>query len=72
MPKPNVVAWFVLLTLFGAAPLLAEVHFYVADHHNKTVIKIKEDGTLLWAFPNNGHDVQLLKNGNVLIVTGEV
>jgi sugar lactone lactonase YvrE len=45
----------------------------VADHHNKTVIKIKQDGTLLWTFPNNnGHDVQLLKNGNVLIVTGEV
>jgi outer membrane protein assembly factor BamB len=61
------------LALFMAMPLLAEVHIYVADHHNKTVIKIKEDGTLLWAFPNNnGHDVQLLKNGNVLIVTGEV
>ena len=59
--------------LFGAIPVLAEVQIYVADHHNKTVIKIKEDGTLLWAFPNNnGHDVQLLKNGNILIVTGEV
>ncbi len=62
-----------LLALLVALPALAEVNIYVADHHNKTVIKIKEDGTLLWAFPNNnGHDVQLLKNGNVLIVTGEV
>lgn len=59
--------------LFTTLPLFAEVHLYVADHHNKTVIKIKGDGTLLWSFPNNnGHDVQLLKNGNILIVTGEV
>ena len=58
---------------FLLTPLLAEVHIYVSDHHNKTVIKNKEVGTLLWAFPNNnGHDVQLLKNGNILIVTGEV
>jgi len=27
----------------------------------------------LWSFPNNnGHDVQHLKNGNILIVTNEV
>ena len=46
-----------LLALFAALPALAEVNIYVADHHNKTVIKIKEDGTLLWSFPNNnGHD----------------
>jgi hypothetical protein len=46
-----------LFVLFLATLLLAEVHICVADHHNKTVIKIKEDGTLLWAFPNNnGHD----------------
>lgn len=52
--------------------LHAENHIYCADHNNKKLIKIKEDGTLLWEFPNNnGHDVQLLKNGNVLIVTGE-
>ena len=63
----------VLLVLAQVVPLGAETHIYCADHHNKTVIKIKEDGTLLWAFPNNnGHDVQLLKNGNILIVTGEV
>src|SRR5215475_6807016 len=50
-----------------------ETHIYCADHNNKRLIKIKEDGTVLWEFPNNnGHDVQLLKNGNVLIVTGEV
>jgi hypothetical protein len=53
--------------------LPAENHIFCADHNNKKLIKIKEDGTLLWEFPNNnGHDVQLLKNGNVLIVTGEV
>src|SRR5256885_928454 len=51
----------------------AEVHIYSADHSNKTLIKIKEDGSLLWSCPNNnGHDVQLLPNGNVLIVTGRV
>jgi outer membrane protein assembly factor BamB len=73
MKRPQASVWFALLFLFGAIPVLAEVQIYVADHHNKTVIKIKEDGTLLWAFPNNnGHDVQLLKNGNILIVTGEV
>jgi hypothetical protein len=50
-----------------------ERHIYCADHENKKLVKIKEDGTLLWECPNNnGHDVQLLKNGNVLIVTGEV
>ena len=70
MPKANIA---LLFALFVTMPMLAEVNIYVADHHNKTVIRIKEDGTLLWAFPNNnGHDVQLLKNGNVLIVTGEV
>jgi outer membrane protein assembly factor BamB len=73
MQRLTATAWFALLVLFGALPVEAEVNIYVADHHNKTVIKIKEDGTLLWAFPNNnGHDVQLLKNGNILIVTGEV
>src|SRR6476620_291540 len=50
-----------------------ETHIYCADHENKRLIKIKEDGTLVWDCPNNnGHDVQLLKNGHVLIVTGEV
>src|SRR5215475_13743939 len=50
-----------------------ETHIYCADHNNKRLIKIKEDGTVLWECThNNGHDVQLLKNGNVLIVTGEV
>lgn len=51
----------------------AEVHIYSMDHENGRLIKIKEDGTLLWDCPNrNGHDVQLLPNGNLLIVTGEV
>jgi hypothetical protein len=52
---------------------LAEVHIYSMDHETGRLIKIKEDGTLLWDCPNrNGHDVQLLPNGNVLIVTGKV
>src|SRR6266403_628305 len=50
-----------------------ETHIYSADHENKRLIKIKEDGTLLWDCPNNnGHDVQLLANGNVLIAAGKV
>ncbi|MGD9634612.1 MAG: hypothetical protein AB7G28_17840 [Pirellulales bacterium] len=59
---------------FGPAPFACgERHIYCADHENQRLIKIKEDGTLLWDCQNNnGHDVQLLKNGNVLIVTGEV
>ena len=37
------------------------------------VVGSDEDGVLLWDCPNNnGHDVQLLPNGNVLIVTGKV
>lgn len=65
-----VVIGFSLCQFVGAR---AETHIYCADHNTKRLIKIKEDGTLLWDCPNNnGHDVQLLKNGNVLIVTGEV
>jgi len=46
----------------------AERHIYVADHTVKKVLKITNDGTVLWEAPNNnGHDVQLLKNGNVLV-----
>ena len=72
MNKANLTL-YILLAVFLAQPVYAEVHIYCADHNNKKLIKIKEDGTLLWDFPNNnGHDVQLLKNGNVLIVTGEV
>jgi hypothetical protein len=67
----NAALWLVLV--MNAGLLHAEVHIYCADHNNKKLIKIKEDGTLLWDCPNNnGHDVQLLKNGNVLIVTNEV
>ncbi len=63
----------VLLCLCQSTPVRGETHIYCADHNNKRLIKIKEDGTLLWDCPNNnGHDVQLLKNGHVLIVTGEV
>ncbi len=51
----------------------AETHIYASDHNTGKLIKIKEDGTLLWDFPNsNGHDVQVLKSGNVLITPGTV
>ncbi len=54
-------------------PAIAEEHIISADHNNGKVIKIKFDGTPLWeATNNNGHDVQLLKNGNLLIVCGSV
>jgi hypothetical protein len=63
----------VLIHIGPGALVRGETHIYCADHNNKRLIKIKEDGTLLWDCPNNnGHDVQLLKNGHVLIVTGEV
>src|SRR4051812_39296099 len=66
-----VVLVFICLRLGTHA--CGKTHIYCADHENKRLIKIKEDGTLLWDCPNNnGHDVQLLKNGHVLIVTGEV
>jgi hypothetical protein len=69
-PRPHFAIAIVLLFALVAR---AERHIYCADHETKRLIKIKEDGTLLWDCPNNnGHDVQLLKNGNVLIVTGEV
>lgn len=56
-----------------AAVAQAEIHIYAADHNTGKVIKIKEDGTLLWDFPNrNAHDVQVLANGNVLINPGSV
>lgn len=56
-----------------AASCAGEIHILAADHNTGKVIKIKEDGTLLWDFPNsNGHDVQLLPNGNVLITPGTV
>ena len=43
----------------------------VADHNTGKVIKIRPDGALLWDAPNgNGHDVQPLPNGNILIVNG--
>ena len=69
MTKRRILAVGFLL-LCGAVAR-AETHIIVADHENKKVIKIKEDGTLLWEARNdNGHDVQLLPNGNLLIVRG--
>jgi hypothetical protein len=60
--------------LLVAAPLVAaEQHIIVADHETRKVIKIDFDGKLLWdATNNNGHDVQLLPSGNLLIVNGPV
>ncbi len=67
------LAALLLICLSYYTAARAETHIYCADHETKRLIKIKEDGTLLWDCPNNnGHDVQLLKNGHVLIVTGEV
>ena len=63
-------AFAVLLAVLGQAT--AENYLYVADHNNGKVIKIKEDGTLVWDAPNgNGHDVQVLPNKNILIVSGK-
>jgi hypothetical protein len=65
-----ILALAMLLALLGQA--LAENFLYVADHNNGKVIKIKEDGTVVWDAPNgNGHDVQLLANGNILIINGK-
>jgi outer membrane protein assembly factor BamB len=59
------------ILLFACTAQAAEIHIYAADHSTGKVIKIKGDGTLLWDFPdNNGHDVQLLPNGNILITPG--
>ena len=72
MRKLGVVVLVVACVCHGTF-VRGERYIYCADHENKRLIKIKEDGTLLWDCPNNnGHDVQLLKNGHVLIVTGDV
>jgi outer membrane protein assembly factor BamB len=57
-----------LILTMATAAAHAERHIYVADHDVRLVLKIKEDGTVLWkAANNNGHDVQVLENGNVLV-----
>lgn len=63
-----------VLLLVTASPAVSkEMRIYAADHNTGKVIKIKPDGTLLWDAPNRrGHDVQALRNGNVLIVNGPV
>ena len=67
------LAVLILICLWQSGHARGETHIYCADHENKRLIKIGLDGILLWDCPNNnGHDVQLLKNGHVLIVTGEV
>jgi hypothetical protein len=46
----------------------AELHIFIADAELKHVVKINAAGAVLWqADNNNGQDVQLLKNGNVLV-----
>jgi hypothetical protein len=65
----SLVAFVLLLAM--ATVVNGERHIIVADHENGKVIKIKDDGTLLWEARNdNGHDVQLLPNGNLLIICG--
>jgi len=67
-PQALLALFFLLLPALRAG---AETHIIVADHSVKKVLKIKLDGTLLWEARNdNGHDVQLLPNGNLLIVCG--
>ena len=62
-----------LALLFVSSLSAAETRIIVADHETKKVIKIDLDGKLIWdATNNNGHDVQLLPNGNLLIVNGSV
>ena len=56
------------ILVFGGPVARAQREIYVADHSIKKVLKINDDGKLLWeADNNNGHDVQLLKNGDVLV-----
>ena len=67
--NPKIAA---VLCLALAPPALAERHIIVADHETRKVIKIDDAGKLLWdATNNNGHDVQLLPGGNLLIVNGQ-
>ena len=68
----NIAFLLLLLSAMGNG-IAKEMRIYAADHDTARVIKIKPDGTLLWDAPNrNGHDVQALKNGNILIVNGPV
>jgi hypothetical protein len=63
--RPAVAAMLLAALPLRAAELKSII---VADHETKRVIHIKPDGTLIWDAPNNnGHDVQLLPNGNLLI-----
>lgn len=67
----RIACLFALAFIVTTGAARAERHIYVADHENKKALKIKDDGTVLWECPNNnGHDIQLLPNGNVLIVNG--
>ena len=60
-----------ILCLLATQSAWADRTFYIADHEVRKVLKIKEDGTLLWDIPNgNGHDVQVLPNGNVFVGWG--
>ncbi len=65
--------YFAVLAASLANTARTEIHIWAADHNTGKVVKFKEDGTLLWDFPNsNAHDVQLLPNGNILINPGVV
>lgn len=73
MITPRICFSVMVFSLAAVSTARAETHIYAADHNTGKIIKFKEDGTLLWDFPNrNAHDVQLLANGNVLINPGSV
>jgi outer membrane protein assembly factor BamB len=69
MLKRKCAISFVLLVLMIVPKVShAERFIYVADHNVHKVLKMKLDGTVVWDAPNNnGHDVQLLENGHVLV-----
>lgn len=58
----------IVIPLLLARAAAAEQHILIADAESKHVVKIDAAGKVLWeAFNNNGQDVQLLKNGNILV-----
>ncbi|GDY05455.1 hypothetical protein LBMAG51_02420 [Phycisphaerae bacterium] len=71
--EDDVVNFMKTLTDGFTKPTATNTRIYASDHNTGKIIKIDEHGMLLWDFPNaNGHDVQVLANGNVLITPGSV
>ena len=44
----TLLAMAMVLCFFVCRTLFAETHIYVADHSIRKLLKIKEDGTVLW------------------------